>query len=205
MSAFGYQYRNNVIRSDPVREPSPVVPLINRFAPLHGDVRHPVGSHRESVRNYLIKMVLSRMIRANFSAESIIQPVLPLLQGLASECNCGCVAALGESDRAEIVPGDAARPPRARLKCAVAFVDPPYRSGLAAPALEALDRADWLAPDALAIVELGKREELVPPAAFTFLDERVYGTARLVFLRRKNNENRDVGAEFGRSDAKIIS
>src|SRR6516225_6979019 len=38
-------------------------------------------------------MVLSRMIRANFSAESIIQPVLPLLQGLASECNCGCVAA----------------------------------------------------------------------------------------------------------------
>jgi len=84
-------------------------------------------------------------------------------------------------------------------------VDPPYRSGLAASALEALDRTGWLAPDALAIVELGKREELVPPAAFTFLDERVYGTARLVFLRRKNNENRDVGAEFGRSDAKIIS
>jgi len=93
MSAFGYQYRNNVIRSDPVREPSPVVPLINRFAPLHGDVRHPVGSRRESVRNYLIKMVLSKMIRANFSAESIIEPVLPLLQGSAPEGNRGCVAA----------------------------------------------------------------------------------------------------------------
>ena len=66
----------------------------------------------------------------------------------------------------------------------MAFVDPPYRSGLAAVALEALDRVGWLASDALAIVELGAREELVPPAGFTLFDERVYGAARLVFLRR---------------------
>src|SRR5271167_4881033 len=111
------------------------------------------------------------------------------------------VALLGESDRVEIVPGDATRPIRAGLQCAVAFVDPPYRSGLAAAALEALDRAGWLASGALAVVELSAREELVPPAAFTFLDERVYGAARLVFLRRKNNENRDptLGAAAQRS------
>ena len=96
------------------------------------------------------------------------------------------VAALGESDRVEIVPGDATRPIRAGLRCAVAFIDPPYRSGLAAPALEAIDHAGWLTPDALTIVELGAREELVPPAGFTLLDERVYGAARLVFLRREN-------------------
>ena len=94
------------------------------------------------------------------------------------------VAFLGESDHAEIVPGDATRPPRARVACVVAFIDPPYRSGLAAPALEALDRAGWLIPDALAIVELGAREELPSPVGFTLLDERVYGAARLVFLRR---------------------
>jgi 16S rRNA (guanine966-N2)-methyltransferase len=94
------------------------------------------------------------------------------------------VASLGESAHAEIVPGDATRPPRARLECRVAFIDPPYRSGLAIPALEALDRAGWFAPDALAIVELGAREEFVPPAGFTLLDERVYGAARLVFLCR---------------------
>jgi 16S rRNA (guanine966-N2)-methyltransferase len=70
------------------------------------------------------------------------------------------------------------------LPCAVAFVDPPYRSGLAASALEALDRTGWLAPDALAIVELGAREQLALPAGFALLDERVYGAARLVFLRR---------------------
>jgi 16S rRNA (guanine966-N2)-methyltransferase len=95
------------------------------------------------------------------------------------------VAFLGESDHAEIVPGDATRPPRARVACAVAFIDPPYRSSLAAPALEALDRAGWLIPDALAIVELGAREELPPPAGFALLDERVYGAARLVFLRHE--------------------
>src|SRR5262249_35761136 len=94
------------------------------------------------------------------------------------------VAALGESAHSEIVPGDATRPPLARLEWAGLFIDPPYRSGLAAPALEAIDRAGWLKPDALAIVELGAREELLPSRGFTLLDERVYGAARLVFLRR---------------------
>ena len=56
------------------------------------------------------------------------------------------IAALGEGARAQIVPGDATRPPRAMARCAVAFLDPPYRSGLAAPALAALDAAGWLAP-----------------------------------------------------------
>ena len=83
------------------------------------------------------------------------------------------------------MPGDATRPPRASLQCAVAFIDPPYRSGLAATALEALDRAGWLTSDALVIVELGAREEFAAPGAFELLDQRVYGAARLVFLRRK--------------------
>jgi 16S rRNA (guanine966-N2)-methyltransferase len=94
------------------------------------------------------------------------------------------VAFLGESANAEIVPGDATRPPRARLAHVLAFIDPPYRSGLAAPALEALDRAGWFAPDALVIIELAVREGFAPPAGFMPLDERVYGAARLVFLRR---------------------
>lgn len=94
------------------------------------------------------------------------------------------VAALGESERAHIVAGDATRPPRAPFACAVAFLDPPYRSGLAAPALTALAAAGWLAPDALVVVEIAASETLPPPAGFTIVDERVYGAARLVFLRR---------------------
>ena len=85
-----------------------------------------------------------------------------------------------------ISTGDATRPPRATSSCAVTFLDPPYRSGLAASALAALRAAGWLAPDALAVVEIGAREEWAPLAGFTLLDERVYGAARLVFLRRQH-------------------
>src|SRR5579863_2957228 len=95
------------------------------------------------------------------------------------------VVALGESERAHIVAGDATRPPRAAFACAVAFLDPPYRSGLAAPAVSALAAAGWLIPDALVVIEVAAREELPPLGGFTLMDERVYGAARLVFLRRE--------------------
>jgi len=95
------------------------------------------------------------------------------------------IAALGEEDRARVVAGDATRPPPARVACAAVFLDPPYKSGLAAPALSALTAAGWLAADALAIVEIAaSAEALSPPYGFAMLDERVYGAARLVFLRR---------------------
>ena len=94
------------------------------------------------------------------------------------------IAALGEDGRARIVPGDATHPPRAPSAYALVFLDPPYSSGLAAAALTALDAAGWLMPDALAVVELAAREHLAPPAGFSFVDERVYGAARLLFLRR---------------------
>ena len=94
------------------------------------------------------------------------------------------IAVLGEDARARIVPGDATRPPTAHTACALVFLDPPYRSGLAAAALGALDAAGWLMPQALAVIELAAREELGPPPGFILLDERVYGAARLLFLRR---------------------
>jgi 16S rRNA (guanine966-N2)-methyltransferase len=96
------------------------------------------------------------------------------------------IAMLGEEDRASVIAGDATRPPRAVTVCAVAFLDPPYRSGLAPPALAALAAAGWLVPDALAIAEIGAREGLAIPPGFAMLDQRIYGAARLVFLRREN-------------------
>jgi 16S rRNA (guanine966-N2)-methyltransferase len=93
------------------------------------------------------------------------------------------VRALDEEDRVQIVAGDATRPPRAAFACAVAFLDPPYSSGLAAEALPALTAAGWLMPEALAVVELAAAEEWAPLSGFAPLDNRVYGAARLVFLR----------------------
>ena len=51
------------------------------------------------------------------------------------------------------------------------------------PALSAFAAAGWLMPDALAVAEVAAREELAPLAGFAVVDERIYGAARLVFLR----------------------
>ena len=98
------------------------------------------------------------------------------------------IAALGVQDRTETIHGDATRPPRARQACAVAFLDPPYRSGFAVPAMAALGEQGWLAADALIVVEIGAREAFTPPPGFAMLDERIYGAARLLILRRGPTE-----------------
>src|SRR5262249_2411128 len=99
------------------------------------------------------------------------------------------VEALGEAARARVIPGDATRPPRGDRACAIAFLDPPYGSGLAAPALAALAAADWLAPGAVPVIEIPAPGQLGPAPGFMFLEERVHGAARLVFL--------DCGAVIG--------
>ena len=95
------------------------------------------------------------------------------------------LAALDETDSADIIDGDATHPRRAPYACAFAFLDPPYHSGLAAPTLTALAEAGWLAPRALAVVEIAAREDFATPSGFTMIDERRYGAARLIFLRRE--------------------
>ncbi len=90
---------------------------------------------------------------------------------------------LGETGTGKVVRADATRPPPAREPCGLVFLDPPYRSGLAAPALAALAAAGWLAPGAVATVELAHNEDLAPPSGFTIVDERRYGAAKIVILR----------------------
>lgn len=88
-----------------------------------------------------------------------------------------------EQDNAEILRADATRPPKARAACSIAFLDPPYHKGLAAPALTALAKAGWLAESAICCVELSADEDFSPPEGFQPLDERRYGAAKIVLLR----------------------
>ncbi len=90
---------------------------------------------------------------------------------------------LGETGAAKVIRGDATRPPPSRESCDLVFLDPPYRSGLAGPALSALAEAGWLKPGAIATVELANTEDLLPPSGFEALDERRYGAAKIVILR----------------------
>jgi 16S rRNA (guanine966-N2)-methyltransferase len=96
------------------------------------------------------------------------------------------IASLGESQRCTVYCRDALEaaaiaPPPAPFD--LVLLDPPYRKGLAAPALAALAKAGWLAAGAVAAVEVAARENFAPPADFTLLDERASGAGKLVFLR----------------------
>ncbi len=91
-------------------------------------------------------------------------------------------ATLGVGDQATVLERDATRLGPAPARHALALLDPPYRSGLAAPALDALAAQGWLEAGAQAVVELAKREPFAPPDGFETLDERVYGRTRLVIL-----------------------
>ena len=93
------------------------------------------------------------------------------------------VQALGERERVMIRQADAASPGLPPWPCTLVFLDPPYRSGLAAPAVIALASDGWLAPAAIVVVELDAREDLAPPPGFTLADLRRYGRAKIVFLR----------------------
>jgi 16S rRNA (guanine966-N2)-methyltransferase len=92
--------------------------------------------------------------------------------------------ALGETARVTVVQADATKPPTAAgPPCRLLLMDPPYRSGLAAPALAALAERGWLADGAICVVEMSAAESLETPAGFTPLDERRYSKAKLTFLR----------------------
>jgi 16S rRNA (guanine966-N2)-methyltransferase len=66
------------------------------------------------------------------------------------------------------------------------FLDPPYRRGLGEEALASLIAGDWLTPDAICVFERSA-DELDPPLpGYDLLDGRIYGAAKVLFLRRAN-------------------
>jgi len=65
----------------------------------------------------------------------------------------------------------------------LAFLDPPYRKGLAAPALAAMRDGGWLLPDALVIVEDATDAGLTAPKGFAELERRTYDDTAIAFFR----------------------
>jgi len=92
------------------------------------------------------------------------------------------IEALGEDARSTVLQCDVLRPPRAPAPCDLILMDPPYNQGLGAGALRALWSAGWIAPGALATIELMAREPFDPPEGFEILDTRKYGKTRVVFV-----------------------
>ena len=63
------------------------------------------------------------------------------------------------------------------------FLDPPYDSELAEPALVALADAGWIAPGALVVVEEATEAAFKPPEGFEEIERRAYDDTELIFLR----------------------
>ena len=90
------------------------------------------------------------------------------------------IAACNAKSRATILATDVSRPPPGS-GCAMAFLDPPYGQALVPAAIASLDRAGWLAPNALLIAESERGEPL--DLSCEKLAERAHGAGRITVWR----------------------
>lgn len=91
----------------------------------------------------------------------------------------------GEQDKITILKNDATRLYKARHKYQLVFSDAPYALGLTELALQELSAKEWLADKAVCVAEVRKDERFLLPDELELIDERVYGLARILFLRKK--------------------
>jgi 16S rRNA (guanine966-N2)-methyltransferase len=114
-------------------------------------------------------------------AMELARPALDALKRNITACH--------ENARTLVFACNALDPPKAQPRyapCSLVFLDPPYGKGLIAPALVALTNAGWIAPGALIVAEMGLPEDLSELEGLSIEDERRYGKARIVFLRRRS-------------------
>ena len=90
---------------------------------------------------------------------------------------------LGEGARVRVLARDATCLGRAPHQVEIAFLDPSYGQGLAAPACASLVAGGWLAASARVVIETAAAEPLPALAGLELEDERRYGLARFHFLR----------------------
>lgn len=93
------------------------------------------------------------------------------------------VANFKEEDATHFLRNDSTQLPPATFPCTVAFADPPYNKGQAAPALKSLKEQGWLEDNALVVLELSTHELLHIPEGFELMDERKYGNSKVLILR----------------------
>jgi 16S rRNA (guanine966-N2)-methyltransferase len=92
-------------------------------------------------------------------------------------------ASMGEKETVQFLRSDSTSLPPTTKPCNLAFLDPPYGSGLALKSLASLDRQGWLLPDAVVVVEMDAKEAFTAPEPYTLFDERKYSNTKIAFVR----------------------
>ncbi len=73
--------------------------------------------------------------------------------------------------------------PQAKHKADLAFLDPPYHSGLIEPSVLALRDKNYLAASCILVLESAKDEIFSLPPDFAPLEQRIYGAAKVGFYK----------------------
>ena len=100
-----------------------------------------------------------------------------LLRDNVATLGLGGVTRIFRRDATKLGPAHPVKP------FSLAFLDPPYGQGLAAPALVAAREGGWLTPGALIVIEEAAESAFAPPPGFSELERRVYDDSELVFCR----------------------
>ena len=90
---------------------------------------------------------------------------------------------LSATNTVTVIRRDATKPGSASDPASLVLMDAPYRSGITAAALGALQQGGWIGDGAIVVVEVARDEDLDPPTGFEVVDDRRYGAARIIFLR----------------------
>ena len=90
---------------------------------------------------------------------------------------------LGEEENATFIMADSSAPPPAHVPCNLIFIDPPYNKGLVQLTLGNLVKGNWLAKDAVIVIETAKKEDINYPSGLEELTDRHYGNSRIRILR----------------------
>lgn len=95
------------------------------------------------------------------------------------------VSLLNQREKSKILPIDATHPPKTDQPCSLVFLDPPYHKKLIPKALEALNKARWIMPNALIVAETARDETIEFPSTLCLLLERIYGDTCIRFLGKR--------------------
>lgn len=93
---------------------------------------------------------------------------------------------LAVADNVMLMKQDATSLPTAKLKCNIAFIDPPFNQKLVDPTLKSLLKGEWLANGALIVIETHENDPYNPAACFIEVASRVYGHAIVKIYRYEN-------------------
>ncbi len=171
-------------------------------APAGGDLRPTSDRAREAIFNILEHTILGTDLGAATVADVFAGTGALGLEALSRgarhatfidndpvtlKCVRENAGRLEEKQSATLLKLDATRLPppplAAKTPCELVFLDPPYSMGLGVAALQGLAAKGWIADGTVCVTEVAAKEALVPPPGFALISERVYGAARVLFLK----------------------